>query len=133
MYMKHISAGKHTPLVRLQALVHQGTVGYRIHSHAQSVRKLIFRDQPAGQKQRVAGNFFLRAGYGPGILIHLCHRHRLHTLLSFDVHHGSLQLQRNSEIIQTLYYVSLQSAGIGHQLRHQLYLSALQRHAAGHD
>ena len=50
-----------------------------------------------------------------------------------DLHHRGGQVQGDIEIVQTLDNVALQTAGIGHDLRHGLDLSALQRHAAGHD
>ena len=54
-------------------------------------------------------------------------------LLPVDLHHGGGQIQRDIEIVQTLDDVALQTAGIGHDLRHGFDLRALQRHAAGHD
>ena len=43
------------------------------------------------------------------------------------------QLQRNAVIVQTLYDITFQSSGIGHQLRHHLHPGALQCHTPGHN
>ena len=75
----------------------------------------------------------LRSGDGFSVRSHLGHRHAGNPVLSLDIHHRMAQLQGDAEIIQALDNVALQTAGVGHQLCHQQYFGALQRHAPGHD
>ena len=67
------------------------------------------------------------------MLIHLGNGNTFHTFLPFDIYYGMAQLQRNAEIIQTLYNISLQTAGVGHQLCHHLDFGSLQSHTPCHN
>ena len=53
-------------------------------------------------------------------------------LPALDIHYGVAELERDAEVVQTLYYITLKAAGIRHQLSYDLYLRALQGHAARH-
>ena len=74
----------------------------------------------------------LGAGHGLAVL-NAGQRNALNALLALNVHDRVAQLQWNAEIIETLYNIALQTAGIRHQFGHDLHLRALQRHAARHD
>ena len=133
MDMKHISAGKNTGYTGFQAFIYVGAGGDGTHIHTQLSGQFIFRDQPHGKQKRVTGDIFLRTRNGFPLFIHLSQGHALHSFLSVDIHHGSTELQGNAEIIQTLHDISLQAAGIGHQLRNHLDLRPFQGHTPGHD
>ena len=133
MYMEHISAGKNSLPVRLQALVDLWPLGNRIHLHAKPLGQLVLGNQSAGEEQSVTFDFLLCSVNRFGMFIHLSNHYSLHSLFSFDIHHSMAQLQRNSKIIQTLNNISFQSAGVWHQFCNKLHLRTLQSHAAGHN
>ena len=110
-----------------------GPVGDGDDLHAHAAGKLVLGDQTHGQQQGVAVIVLLSAGDGLEVPVHLGDGDAGDALLALDVDHGVAQLQRNAEIIKTLDYVSLKAAGVGHDLRHDLDLGALEGHAAGHD
>ena len=75
----------------------------------------------------------LGAGDGLHLLVHLGDGDAGHALLALDVHHGVAELQGDAVVVQALDDVALQAAGIGHDLRHDLDLCALEGQTAGHD
>ena len=107
MDMEDISAGKNTGNIGFQTLIHQRAVGHRVHCHTQVARKFVFGNESAGKEQGVAGDFLLGAGDGFGMFIHLGDGNALHPFLSFNIHHSMAKFQRNPEVIQTLYNISL--------------------------
>ena len=133
MDMKDIAARKDSLYICLQALVDHRSFCDRVHLHAHLGGELVFRDQTAGEKQRVAGIVLLRSRYRFSVRIYLGNRHSFHPFFSPDIHNRMTQFQRNIEIIQTLHNVSFQTAGIRHQLCHDLNLCAFQCHASCHD
>ena len=66
-------------------------------------------------------------------MIHLRQSHPCKAFLPMDGNDGMAQLQRDAEIFQTLNDVSLQAAGIGHQLRNHFHLRPFHRHSPRHD
>ena len=133
MDMKHISAGKNAGYTGFQAFIHVGAGGDGTHINTQLSGQFVFRDQSHRKQKRVTGDIFLCTRNGFPLFIHLSQGHALYSFLSVDIHHSSTELQGNAEIIQTLHDISLQAAGIGHQLRNHLDLRPFQGHTPGHD
>ena len=65
--------------------------------------------------------------------VHLRKRDALEAFLTLDIHDGMAQLQRNPIVVEALHDVSLESAGIRHELRHDLDLRTLEGHPSRHD
>ena len=133
MDMEHVSAGKNAGNRGFQALVYRGAVGNGRHLYPEPGGEFIFRNQADGKEESITWNIFLRSGYGLSVFIHLCERNTLYPFLAVNVDDGVAQLQGNAEILKALDNISLQAAGIRHQLRNHLYLCTLQSHAACHD
>ena len=91
----------------------------------------ISSDIPAGTLRPDAT--YDSAGPEPAVRTDFCNRDSLDTVFALNVDDGVAELQRDAEIIQTLYDVSLQTTGVRHQFGNYLDLRAFQRHAACHD
>ena len=73
------------------------------------------------------------AGNGRAVFVHTLHGHARQAALALDACDGVREIQRNIKIVQALYDVAGEAAGIGHYLYAGQHLRALQRHAARHD
>ncbi len=133
MYVQNVSAGKNTGDAGLHALVDNGAVRNRVDFHPGGAGKLILRNQSNGEKKRITGIALLRSRNRLPVRTNLRDGDRRNMLLSLYVHHGMGKLQRDSEIVQTLDNVALQTTRIRHQLRNDLHLRAFQRHPPCHD
>ena len=128
-----VSAGKNPFRRGFQPVIHHRPMCHGIYSGARTLGKLVFRNQSAGEQKRVTGDKFLRSRYGFQVFIHSYQRNCLHPVLSVNLRHRMAKAKRNPKIVQALNNISLQSAGIGHDLRHQLYLRSLQAHSSCHN
>ena len=131
--MHHVARREDARHAGLHVFIHHGAVVAPVHLHARAARKLVFRNEPHAQKQRVAVEMHLRAGDGSAVFIHLLHGHARQAALPLDLRHRVGQIQRDIIIVQALHDVARQTAGIRHHLNAGQHLRALQRHAAGHD
>ena len=102
-------------------------------ANACAAAQFVLRDQSAGEKQGVAGVALLGSRNRFAVRTDFCNRDSLDTVLPSMSMTVVAELQRDAEIIQTLYDVSLQTTGVRHQFGNYLDLRAFQRHAACHD
>ena len=133
VHMEHVAAGEHAGDIGLQAFIDDGAARHGAELYARGGAQLVLRDQTAGEQEGVAGVALLGALDGSPVSADLGDRDRRDVLLALDVHDRVAESERNAEVIETLHDVALEAAGIGHQLRDELHLRALQGHAARHD
>ena len=131
--MQYIAAGKHTRNVRFQAFIHHRAACHSIQHNTHPLGQLIFRYQTHRQEKGIAGIVFFRSRYGPAVIVHLRQRNAFQTFFSPDIHHRMAEFQRDVVILQALYNIPFQTAAIGHQFCHSLYLCPFQRHTPGHN
>ena len=132
MYMEDIAGREDAGDVGFQGLIDDGAAGNGAHLDARAAGQLVLRDQAAGKQECVALIADFCAGNRLAVL-YFGNGDRFDTLFAFDVYYCMGQLQRNAEVIQTLYDISLQTAGIRHQLGNDLDLGAFQSHTSCHD
>ncbi len=130
--MQNVSRREYAGYARLQGFIHNGAVRHGAHPRSGTAPQLVLRQKSAGEEQRVTLVMLLRPRNRLPVL-HPCKRDPADPLLSLNVHHRTAQLQRNSEILQTLHDVALESPGIGHQLGNAQDPGPLQCHAPCHD
>ena len=133
MYVQDIAAGEYTRHACLETLIDDGTLGDGAEFYACRRAELVLGDETAGQQQHIALYPLLGALDGLEIGTDLCDRYRRDMLFALDIDHGMRQHERYAEVVETLDDVPFQTAGIRHELRDQLHLSALEGHAASHD
>ena len=133
MDVEYVPGGKDAVHIGLVVLVHNGSLAPAVQDHPCSKGELIFRNQPHGENQGVAGPGLFRAGDGLHALVHLGDHHALQALFSQDVGHGMAQIQGDVVIPQTLLNVPGQAAGVGLNLEYRPDMGALQGEPPGHD
>lgn len=105
----------------------------RIHRQPHLPRKLVFRNQAAGQQQRVARHILAGSGNDPPVFVHAGDGYPGHPVGAVNPGNGVTEAERNIKILQALHNVPVQAAGIRHQLAHHLHLGALERHPPRHN
>ena len=133
MNVENVAAGEDAGDRGFEPFVDQRAVRHGADVRAEGARQLIFRDESAGEQERVAVVMALGAGDGAAVGADLGDRHAGDALAALDVDDRVAEVERNSEIVEALDDVALQAAGIRHQLSNGEDLCALERHAAGHD
>ena len=132
--MQDVAAGEDARDGGLAVLVDGGAARHRVERDARRGGELVLGEKPDGEQQRVArdrllGSWDRRARGG----VHLGDDNSLHALLAEDARHGVVELERNAVVDQALHDVAVEARGIRHELRDELHLGALPRHAARHD
>ena len=133
MDMGHIAAGKDAGHGGLHIFIDHRAVGSGIDGDARLAGQLIFGDEAHGEQQGVAVKHHLGTGDGLTAFIHLRDHHLLHPVPSSDIGDRMGEVEGNVVVVETLDDVSVQTAGVGHDLHAGQDLCALQSHAAGHD
>ena len=108
--MEYVAACEDALYICLKALIYHRTGGNSAHLHSHASGKFVFRDQSYREEQRITGILFLGSRYRFSVSVHLCNSYSFQTFFPLNIHHCVAQFQRDTEIIQALYDISLEPA-----------------------
>ena len=133
VHMDDVACRENPQLAGLAPLIDNRAARQRVYREAEPSRKLVFGNQPDGEKHRVAVDLKFRPGNRAHLVVDFCHRDARDAVFSVNRNDGMRKMERNIIVVQALDDISREAVGERADFQHRLHFAAFQRHAPRHD